>query len=61
MGSRFHFLLSVPLEIQYGAEKGYKAGNGCPCAKGSHFAIFLPENIPILLERKDGKGGRHGF
>lgn len=43
------------------AERGSKAGNGCPCAEGSHFAIFLPGIVPILLERKHRKGGRHGF
>lgn len=29
-----------------------KRAMACPCAKGSHFAIFLPGNVLILLERK---------
>jgi hypothetical protein len=27
------------------AERGSKAGNGCPCAKGSHTVVFLPGNF----------------
>ena len=35
------------LELEYarGAERGSKAGNGSPCAKGSHTVLFLPRNF----------------
>ena len=35
------------LELEYarGAERGSKAGNGCPCAKGSDTVIFLSRNF----------------
>ena len=32
-------------QIYRGAERGSKAGNGCPCAKRSDTVVFLPGNF----------------
>ena len=35
----------IQIFLKRGAERGNKAGNGCPCAKGSHTVVFLPGNF----------------